>query len=83
MKPMSLIFQLIITLILVVALATAQDKSKKLTPTDTLISRKAMIAKIRQDMERVQTEAEQTLLILRGQLSAFEIQTSDSVRVKK
>ena len=80
MKRTSLIT---VVLILILALATAQDKPKKLAPTDTLVSRKAMIAKIRQDMERVQTDAEQTMLILRGQLSALETLTADSIRVKK
>ena len=80
MKRTSLIT---VVLILILALAVAQDKPKKLAPTDTLVSRKAMIAKIRQDMERVQTDAEQTMLILRGQLSALETLTADSIRVKK
>lgn len=75
---------IILLIVFSVMVGLAQDKGKKpVAPTDTLVSRTQMIAKIRSDMDRVQKEAEQTLLILRGQLSALEVQTADSIRVKK
>lgn len=73
----------VLILSFMLGVAVAQEKTKKLAPTDTLVSRTQMMAKIRNDIQRVQNEAEQTILILRGQLSALEVQTSDSIRVKK
>jgi hypothetical protein len=72
-----------IVILICVSLSVAQDKAKKVAPQDTLVSRKEMIAKIHADMDRVRKDAENTLLILRGQLSAFEEQTADSIRVRK
>jgi hypothetical protein len=76
---------LVIALSIMLASETcsAQNKPGKLAPTDTLVSRTQMIAKIRSDMDQIQKNTEQTLLILRGQLSVLEVQTSDSIRVKK
>jgi hypothetical protein len=85
MKPALILMIFLPVFIFAQAKDTTKAKTTKVpqVSVDTLVSRTALINLLQKQVEQVQNQANIDIASLRGWIGGLEVQTSDSVRVKK